>query len=63
MEAGENVIIHCGRVITLDQFLNCALKSVVVEIREGGPGKNKIVTVDGIRVEGVPTGERYDQDK
>lgn len=60
MEAGENVLIHCGRVITLDQFLNCASKSIVVEIRSGGDGKNKIVTVDGIQVEGVPTGEDED---
>lgn len=52
MEAGENVMIHCGRVITLDQFLKCASRSTTVEISEGGPGKNKVVTVDGIRVEG-----------
>jgi hypothetical protein len=61
LDAGENVIIHCGRVITLDQFLHCASKSVVVEIAEGENGGDKVVTVDGVRVKGVPTGESYEE--
>jgi hypothetical protein len=61
MDAGENVIIHCGRVITLDQFLHCASKSIVVEISEGEEGGDKVVTVDGVRVKGVPTGRTYEE--
>lgn len=63
LDAGENVIIHCGRVITLDQFLHCASKSIVVEISEGENGGDKVVTVDGVRVKGVPTGVSYDKDR
>lgn len=63
LDAGENVIIHCGRVITLDQFLHCASKSIVVEISEGEDGGDKVVTVDGVRVKGVPTGVSYDKDQ
>jgi hypothetical protein len=45
------------------EVLHYASQSIVVEISEGENGGDKVVTVDGVRVKGVPTGVSHDKSK